>query len=67
MEKRLYAGEAKPQNRLGSRSVDATSAFLLDLAEPFFVTFENYAVVNFEKVKFKIGHEEIGFLHILSS
>ena len=39
----------------------------MDLAEPFFVTFENYAVVNFEQVKSKIGHEEIGFLHILSS
>ena len=39
----------------------------MDLAEAFFVNLENYAIVNLEQVKSKIGHEEIGFLHILSS
>jgi len=37
LAKRLYAGEAKAQNRLGPRNVDATTALLMDLAEPFFV------------------------------
>ena len=51
LAKRLYAGEAKAQNGLGPRSVDATTALLMDLAEPFFVTFENYDIVNVEQVK----------------
>jgi len=47
LAKRLYAGEAKAQNGLGPRSVDATTALVVDLAEPFFcVTFENYDIVN---------------------
>jgi len=37
LAKRLYAGEAKAQNRLEPRSVDTTTALLMDLAEPFLV------------------------------
>jgi hypothetical protein len=49
--KRLQTGEAKAENGLWPRSVDATHALLMELNEPFFgVTFKNWSIVNVVQV-----------------